>query len=290
MIVMATMTAEPDTLADVVYALGDVPLHRILYPHLGTATEEDGWKFWDHKIRAELVDGVFVVKAIDRDLLRDLLDQFVPGTDTLADVVERLGDVPLDRILWNPRPGTATEEDAIRLIDGEPKRLVELVDGILVEKAMGYREGLLAATFMFHIAGFVRSRNLGVVGAPDALMRLKKGGDRMPDISFTSWAKLPTADAHLGRVAPFAPELAVEIHSASNRPREIERKRREYFAAGTKLVWEVDPDARMVTVFTDPTTSSVLTMSDTLDGGSVLPGFALPLADLFNDPQLNPRP
>ena len=56
----------------------------------------------DHKIRAELVDQVFVVKAIDRDVLRELLDQFVPGTKTLADVVERLGDVPLDRILWNP--------------------------------------------------------------------------------------------------------------------------------------------------------------------------------------------
>jgi Uma2 family endonuclease len=287
---MTTATAEPDTLADVLDALGDVPLHRILFPHLGTATEEDGWKFWDHKIRAELVDGVFVVKAIDRDILRELLDQYVPGTDTLADVVERLGDVPLDRILWNPRPGTATEEDAIRLIDGEPKRLVELVDGILVEKAMGYREGLLAMTLGGILIAFVRSRNLGVVGAPDALMRLKKGADRMPDISFTAWSSLPTRDAHLKSVAEYPPDLAVEIHSLGNRPREIERKRREYFAAGTKLVWEVDPDARTVTVFIDPATSRVLTMVDTLDGGTVLPGFALPLADLFNDPQLNPRP
>src|SRR5204863_853908 len=143
---MSTATAEPDTLADVVRALGDIPLHRILYSHLGTGTEEDGWRFWNHKIRAELVDGVFVVKAIDRGTLRDLLDQFVPGTETLADVVDRLGGVSLDRILWNPRPGTATEADAIRLADGEPRRLVELVDGVLVEKPMGYREGLFAMT------------------------------------------------------------------------------------------------------------------------------------------------
>ena len=287
---MSTTTAEPDTLADVVEALGDVPLHRILFPHLGTATEDDCWEFWRHKIRVELVDGVMVVKAIERDDLRSLLDQYVPGTETLADVVERLGDVPLDRILWNPRPGTATEDDALRLIDGEPKRLVELVDGILVEKAMGYREGLLAMTFGSILLAFVRSRNLGVVGAPDSLMRLRSGRDRMPDISFTAWPNLPTKDAHLKSVAAFAPDLAVEIHSASNRPGEIAEKRREYFAAGTQLVWEIDPDARTVTVFTDPTTHTVLTAADTLDGGNVLPGFTLLLVDLFNDPQLNPRP
>ena len=57
----------------------------------------------------------------------------------------------------------------------------------------------------------------------------------------------------------------------------------------TKLVWIIDPDARTVAVFTDPTTHTVLTATDTLDGGAVLPGFTLPLADLFNDPQLNPR-
>lgn len=287
---MTTATAEPDTLADVVHALGDVPLHRILFDHLGTATEDDGWRFWDKKIRAELVDGVFVVKAIERDLLRELLDQFVPGTLTLADVVDNLGGVPLDRILWTPRPGTATEEDAIRLVDGEPKRLVELVDGILVEKPLGQREGFMAATLIAIIVAHVRAHRLGVVGAPDTLMRLAKGQDRMPDISFTAWANLPSDDAHLQRVGRYAPDLAVEILSPSNSRGEIERKRREYFAAGTKLVWIVDPDARTVAVFTDPTTFTLLTATDTLDGGTVLPGFVLSLADLFNDPQLNPRP
>lgn len=287
---MTTATAEPETLADVVRALGDVPLHRILYYKLGDATEDDGWRFWKHKIRAELVDGVFVVKAIDRDILRSLLDQFIPGTDTLADVIDRLGGVPLDRILWDPRPGTATEADVLRLLDGEPKRLVELVDGILVEKPVGYREGLLAITLGSILFNFVRPRKLGVVGAPDSPMRLKRGQDRMPDISFTAWANLPSGDAHLGRVAPYAPDLAVEILSPSNTRGEIEQKRREYFAAGTKLVWIVDPDARTVAVYTDPDTHTLLTEADTLDGGAVLPGFALPLAELFNDPQLNPRP
>lgn len=287
---MTTATAEPETLADVVRALGDVPLHRILYYKLGDATEDDGWRFWNHKIRAELVDGVFVVKAIDRDTLRSLLDQFVPGTDTLADVIDRLGGVPLDRILWAPRPGTATEADQLRLVDGEPKRLVELIDGILVEKGMGNREALFASTLNLYLMGFVRSRNLGVVGAPDAILRFQAAKNRMPDLYFTAWANLPSNDAHLRPVAKYAPDLAVEILSENNTRKEIEQKRREYFAAGTRLVWIIDPDARTVAVYTDPDAHTLLTEADTLDGGAVLPGFALPLAELFNDPQLNPRP
>ncbi|MBY0514136.1 MAG: Uma2 family endonuclease [Gemmataceae bacterium] len=288
---MTTATAaKPDTLADVVHALGDIPLHRILFHRLGTATEDDGWTFWDHKIRAELVDGVFVVKAIDRAILRELLDQFVPGTETLADVIDRLGGVPLDRILWNPRPGTATEEDVLRVLDGEPKRLVELVDGILVEKPMGQHEGFFAMSLGAILYGFVRARNLGVVGAPDTLIRLKPGQERLPDVCFTAWGNLPSADAHMQRVGRYAPDLAVEILSPNNTRAEMDRKRVEYFAAGTKLVWIVDPDARTVAVYSDPTTHAVLTAADTLTGDPVLPGFVLPLAELFDDPQLNPRP
>jgi Uma2 family endonuclease len=235
------------------------------------------------------VDGVLVHKGVSRELLGELIASLAPGERTLADVVEDIGEVPLNRILWDPRPGTATEDDVIRLVDGEPKRLVELVDGILVEKPMGHREGLFALSFGSILLAFVRSRNLGVVGAPDSLMRLRPGQQRLPDLSFTAWANLPSGTAHLQSVALYAPDLAVEILSDSNTPAEMTRKRSEYFAAGTQLVWIIDPDARTVDVFTDPTTHTLLTAADTLDGGAVLPGFTLPLADLFNDPQLNPR-
>ncbi|HET6573427.1 MAG TPA: Uma2 family endonuclease [Fimbriiglobus sp.] len=216
-----------------------------------------------------------------------------PRPDTLADVVGALGDIPLHRVLWRPYPGTAAEADVVRLVDGEPKRLVELIDGILVEKAMGNRESLLAATLMFFLMNFVRPRRLGVVGAPDAIMRLRAGLVRLPDLYFTAWANLPGDTAHLRPVADYPPDLAVEILSEGNTPREMARKRREYFAAGTKLVWIIDPDARTVEMYADPRQPDLVTLlrdTDILDGGTVLPGFALPLADLFNDPQLNPRP
>lgn len=281
---------QQDTLADAIHALGDVPLHRVLYYKLGSATEKDAWRFWDKKIRAELVDGIFVVKAIERNLLREMLDQFVPGTETLADVIDRIGNVPLDRVLWNPLPGTATEADALRLLDGEPKRLVELVDGILVEKPMGQREGFLAASLITFLMIHVRANRLGVVGAPDTALRFTSGKLWLPDVCFTAWENLPDRESHLQRVGKYAPDLAVEILSESNSKTEIQRKRREYFAAGTKLVWIVDPVAETFAVYTSVNKHTLLTRSDTLDGGDVLPDFRLPLEELFDDPQLNPRP
>jgi Uma2 family endonuclease len=206
--------------------------------------------------------------------------------DTLADVIRNLGDIPLSRVLWHPHPGTATEADQLRLVDGEPKRLVELIDGILVEKAMGFRESLLAASLIMFLKNFTSPRKLGLVGAPDAIMRLRPGLNRLPDVSFISWDRLLASGAHTKKVAPVAPELAVEVLSEGNTRPEIDQKRQELFAAGTKLVWVIDPKTRTAEVYDDPAKPNQVTLvreADALGGGAVLPGFRLPLADLFAD-------
>ena len=212
--------------------------------------------------------------------------------DTLADAIRDLGDVPLDRILWTPRPGTATEADLMHFrVAGNGRRL-ELVDGVLMEKPMGARESYLAFTLMYFLGAYQRSHNIGVFGAPDAIMRLRPELLRIPDIHFTSWANLPSDAAHMRPVADYPPDLAVEILSESDRPGMMARKRREYFNAGTRVVWVVDPLARLLAVYADPAdpdAHTTLTAADTLTGEPVLPGFALPLAELFDDPQLNPR-
>ena len=286
---MTPATAEPDTLADVVHDLGDIPLHRILWhPFPGTATEDDQLRCvsGEPKLLAELLDGVLVLKAIGRDDLRD----YVPDVVTLADVMDRLGNVPLDRVLWTPRPGTATEADQLRLVDGEPKRLVELVDGILVEKPMGNREGLFAASLLIILGSYVKAKKLGIVAAPDSIMRMTNGRRRLPDLYYTAWERLPTDTAHLVPVADYPPDIAVEILSDGNTRAEMAQKRTEYFASGAAFVWIIDPDTRIVDVYTDPKKFHRLTATDTLTAEPVLPGFVLPLADLFDDPQLNPRP
>jgi Uma2 family endonuclease len=187
--------------------------------------------------------------------------------DTLADLVERLGQVPLDRIRMRPAPGTATVEDVIR-IEQDENRLCELVEGVLVEKVMGFRESLLAIA----IAHYLREY---------AVLQLFPGLVRMPDVAFVSWQSMPEGRVPADPAPHLAPDLAVEVLSRKNTVREMERKREEYFAAGVKLVWMVDPNRRTITVFTSPEEFREYALSDTLDGGLILPGFSLSLEKLF---------
>src|SRR5262245_49879667 len=87
-------------------------------------------------------------------------------TDTLADLVRRLGDIPLERIRLQPPPGTGTERDVERLLEVADKRICELVDGVLVEKPMGTWESILAIAISADLLSFVRRHKLGkVLGA-----------------------------------------------------------------------------------------------------------------------------
>jgi Uma2 family endonuclease len=201
--------------------------------------------------------------------------------DNVADLVERLGGIPLERIRLKPPPGTATEEDVLVAM-GEPrKRLCELIDGVLVEKAMGYSEAVLASWLIELMNGFVRPQNLGLVTAPDGTVRLWAGRVRIPDVAFTSWDRMPGRKRPKAPIPDLAPNLAVEILSESNTKKEMAEKRQDYFKARVELVWEIDPDKRTVDVYTSPETKTTLTEADTLDGGTVLPGFTLPLQTLF---------
>jgi Uma2 family endonuclease len=203
-------------------------------------------------------------------------------SESFADIAERLGGISPDRIIWLPRP--ATEEDVVRLC--EKKRPVELIDGFLVEKAMGFRESLLAAMLINHLINFTKPRKLGLVGAPDAIMRLRPGQVRLPDVSFVTWERLLATNAHTKKVAPFGPDLAVEILSEGNTRKEIDKKRRELFAAGTKLMWVIDPKTRRAEVYEDPAQPDKMVPigeAEALDGGTVLAGFRLLLTELFAD-------
>ncbi len=197
--------------------------------------------------------------------------------ETVADLLDSLGNIPPERIRMRPPPGTATEDDVLAVHASE-KRLCELVEGVLVEKPRGYDESRLAAELIYALVDFLRRHNLGTAAGADGMMRLLKGLVRIPDVSFVSWEHLPKS---YGAIPPIAPDLAVEVLSESNTPKEMERKLREYFEAGTQLVWYVDPKSRTVAVYTSPDQLIVLDESQTLDGGNVLPGLEIPLRELF---------
>jgi Uma2 family endonuclease len=203
-----------------------------------------------------------------------------PTIHTLADLLERLGGVPLSRIRFQPPPGTATVADVIRIAEKEGK-LCELVDGVLVEKAVGYNESGLALFLGGLLNAFVIPRNLGLVTGADGTVRLMPGLVRIPDVAFTNWDRLPGRQRPAAPVPHLAPNLAVEVLSDSNTPGEMAAKCHDYFTAGVEVVWEVDPQVRTVTVYTSPTDTTLLRPGDVLDGGVALPGFTLPVSELF---------
>ena len=201
--------------------------------------------------------------------------------ETLADLLEQLGGIAPTRVRFRPALGTATEKDVLAIRNSPERRLCELVDGVLVEKAMGFRESLLACALIEILRGFVRQRNLGLVTGEAGMMRLMAGLVRIPDVAFISWFRLPNRRVPTEPIPDLAPDLAVEVLSAGNTPGEMARKRQDYFAAGVQLVWQIDPSTRTVEMFTAPDQSTVLHAAQTLEGGTVLPGFALPLHELF---------
>jgi Uma2 family endonuclease len=211
----------------------------------------------------------------------------VAGAPTIyrnvAEMLEALGDVPPARVMVSPVPmGSATEADVLEM-HRLHNRLFELVDGVLVEKSMGYSESFLAGIILTLLNQFVLPRNLGLVSGADGMMRLVPGLVRIPDVAFAAWDRFPDGRVPTAPIPALAPSLAVEVLSLSNTAKEMARKRREYFETGTNLVWIVDPEARTVQVYTSPDDFVTLDESATLDGGDLLPGFELPLRNLFSE-------
>ena len=203
-------------------------------------------------------------------------------TQNIADLLEDLGGIDPSRVRLKRPLGLATEADLIE-VNERGDTLCELVDGLLVEKGMGYTESNLALILAGFLRAFIVPRNLGLLSGESGMMRLFPGLVRVPDLAFASWDRIPGRRYPTEAIAGFVPDLAIEVLSRSNTKKEMTRKRREYFQAGVRLVWEVDPRARTVAVYEVPERPTVLEIGQTLDGGQVLPGFALPVADLFAD-------
>ena len=205
----------------------------------------------------------------------------IPVAKTLADILAEIGDVPLDRVRGFPPLGTATEADVIRERESPERRLCELIDGILVEKAMGAKESILAMEIGRLIGNHVQAHRLGVILGPDGMLRLFPGLVRIPDVSFIPWTQIPGRRWPNTPIPEIPPDLAVEVLSPSNTPGEIRLKLREYFQSGTRLVWVVDPKKQTARIYTAPESFQAVGKSGSLDGGEVLPGFQLSLPKLF---------
>lgn len=212
----------------------------------------------------------------------------LPAEWSVADLQAHLGGIPLHRIRLYPPPGMATEQDALDIADREG-RLCEIVDGILVEKVMASFESLLACTLIHWLSGFLDKNPLGVVLGEGGALKILPRRMRIPDVSFIRWERFPHRKLPRDRVFRVAPDLAVEILSEGNTEGEMGIKVGEYFRAGVRLVWLIDPEARSARVYIGVDQCDVLDENGVLDGRDVLPGFQFRLRDLIDAVPREPK-
>lgn len=207
----------------------------------------------------------------------------------LNDLLARFADYPPDRVRLDPPPGTATKKDVIR-VDRKEGKLCELIDGTLVEKSVGAKESRLAVWLGRQVDDFAERHGLGIVLGEAGTVELFPGQVRIPDFAYYSFDRLPARKLPDEPIPELQPDLACEAISKSNSKREMWEKLKDYFFAGVKLVWYVDRKTATVEVYTAVDQLVTLTVADTLTGGEVLPGFALPVAAIFGDDRFGAGP
>ncbi len=202
--------------------------------------------------------------------------------ETFEELHEQIGKVPLRRIRTRPAPGMATEEDVIALLEAADNRLCELVDGVLVEKAMSADASFFAGILVQILWNFVEPRKLGWVYPADGAVKLFPRLVRIPDVSFFRRDRAPGGKRPRGPLIDRVPDLAVEVLSPGNTPAEMKRKVRDFFLAGIPLVWIINPEKETAEVYTAPDRKRRVPRDGVLEGSDVLPGFALLLEELFD--------
>jgi len=158
----------------------------------------------------------------------------------------------------------------------------ELVRGeLIMVSPAGYAHGSIAGRITQALGEFVRPRGLGdVLGAePGFYIAHDPDTVRAPDVAFVRADRIPTDDET--RFFEGAPDLAVEVLSPNDRASEVNAKVQDWLDAGCRMVWVVDPETKTVSVYRSRAHIEVLGVSDTLLGGDVLPGFSLPVAEIF---------
>ena len=163
--------------------------------------------------------------------------------------------------------------DCYELIDGELSMMMTPIF-----RLHGYVVMKIGAA----LAAYVEEQKLGVVFGEQTGFILTRHPDtvRAPDVAFVREERLPPEG--LGHeYFPGGPDLAVEVLSESNRASAMQRKVTQYFAAGTRLVWVIDPLSRAAIVHAPLRTPITLHERDVLDGEDVVPGFRYAIEQMF---------
>lgn len=157
-------------------------------------------------------------------------------------------------------------------------RLFELIDGEVIEKVGSFTPSRIAVRIGTKLNIFLDTNDLGYVTGADGTCIMTDDFAPMPDVGYISKARLPQIP---NREVIGCPDLAVEIKSPNDTKRALRQKAEMYLRHKTPMVWLIFPDEQLVEVYVQGEDVTAFGIEDTLDGGTILPGFTLPVRDLF---------
>lgn len=182
--------------------------------------------------------------------------------------------------IQNPKPYSIEEYEQFVERPENVDRHFELVNGEIIEKVPTEEHGLIQVNIASEIRFHSKKHDLGrVTVEPRHQTPEDRYNARLPDVAFTSKARaLPLVTQ--GAV-PQMPDLAIEIKSPNDSLRKMRDKAAYYLANGVRLVWLVITEKRLIEIYRADGDVDLLTETDTLDGEDVLPGFTLPVREVF---------
>ncbi len=174
-----------------------------------------------------------------------------------------------------------TADELLRMPDDGLRR--ELVHGnVKVTPPAGEEHGVLAAEIIIRLGSHVRSRGLGRVYAAETGFRIGSNPDTVlaPDAAFVRQERIDRVGVGKGyRLG--APDLVVEVMSPSDSQPGMDAKVNSWLSAGCRMAVVVNPARRGAIVYRPDSEILLLSENDVLDGGDVVPGWRLPLRELF---------
>jgi Uma2 family endonuclease len=174
-----------------------------------------------------------------------------------------------------------TAEDLEQMPDEEPGRY-DLIDGELIRMPPpGEEHDDIALTLVYALGPFVRPRGPAKIHAGAGFV-VGRNPDQVvsPDVAVIRTERLDPERDRRGYLK-VAPDFAVEIVSPSDYPRIVQRKIDKYLEAGVPLLWILYPATRRVRVLGAGREPQELGEGDVLDAGDVVPGFRIPVAEIF---------
>ena len=189
-----------------------------------------------------------------------------------------------------PRPNSVLKSNGQKRIRSEESinrflienKGYEFIDGKLEKKEMATaKHSGIATRLSLEIGIYLKKNKFGRVYGDNTTFQIGEN-KRIPDVSFVSAKKIPPSGEPLD-IWNFAPDLAIEVISPSERHNKVERKIREYFDADVTQVWKIVPEFKTLTIYFSPTETKILTEKDEVTCEEILPSFRLNLSDIFID-------